>query len=250
MLLGSSKKPIPMKKLQLQSYKQFLSLAFGLFLICGLFVFSASAAEKKPQDYIPSKNAPAVVDRIFSEVFGKKIKPAESEYWKKRARRDKTGESALKGAMAFQKSKGLTMPKSSAVKPAPKKQPENSNQASGTSGGLPLLSLSDILAQLDGVAVLIANDGTYLGLISSNQFNSQSIANEFGTYGSKFSSKSIFNEFGRYGGSFSSQSPFNKFTSTPPRIFIGNTFIGYLTVNSFLSSSINPYSLIGYLTSN
>jgi len=55
--------------------------------------------------------------------------------------------------------------------------------------------------------------GTYLGLISDNPYTSESILNEFGSYGSAFSSTSIFNEFSRFGGKFSSYSPFNDFTA-------------------------------------
>lgn len=220
-----------------QLNKKISILALGFILAFVSLSPTANAA-----DNIPSKNAPAVVERIFSGVFGKKITPTESEYWKNRARSDKTTESALKGAMYFQKAKGLTMPKSATVtKPTVKQSTVSSPSASVPTNPVSLL---------DGTAILIANDGTYLGLISSNEFASESIINPYGSYGSKYASKSIFNEYGRYGGAYSSQSPFNKYTSTPPRIFLGNDFVGYLTINSFKASGINTYSLIGYLQSH
>jgi len=102
------------------------------------------------------------------------------------------------------------------------------------------------LDYLEG-AIIIANDNKFLGKISKNQFDSDSINNEFGTYGSQFSSYSIFNKFGIYGSEFSSLSPFNKFTSTPPRIYKENVFIAYLTVNTFMSPRVDTNLLVAWL---
>jgi len=92
-------------------------------------------------------------------------------------------------------------------------------------------------------AKIIAHDGTYLGKIS-NQFDSESIFNKFGTYGSEFSSSSIFNKFGNYGGEISIYSPFNKITTTPPSIYINGQAEYYFTVNKLKQPNINPYTLI------
>lgn len=98
---------------------------------------------------------------------------------------------------------------------------------------------------------LMANDGTYLGKLTSNEFDADSLLNQFGPYGSEFSPKSIFNEFGPYGGEFSAQSPFNEFSSTPPRIFVNGNFYGYLTVNEFLSQKkINPKGIKQWIRDN
>lgn len=98
---------------------------------------------------------------------------------------------------------------------------------------------------------IMAADGTFLGKLTSNSFDSESIFNEFGNYGSKFSTTSIFNEFSSYGGQFSSLSPFNSFTSTPPKIFINGNFWGYLTVNDFVSGQkLNPNRLKDWVIEN
>ena len=78
------------------------------------------------------------------------------------------------------------------------------------------------------------NHDTYLGCLNCSSFNSSSIWNEFGSYGSSFNSNSIWNEFGTYGSKFSSYSPWNAYSSSPPAIVDrdGN-FYGYLTVNRF-----------------
>lgn len=58
-------------------------------------------------DTIVNANVPAVVARLFQQVYGRSITPSESTYWKNRARTDKKTESALKGAMAFHNAKGI-----------------------------------------------------------------------------------------------------------------------------------------------
>lgn len=97
------------------------------------------------------------------------------------------------------------------------------------------------LCQLVSGSVIIAQDGknTYLGKIT-NSFDSDSIFNEFGTYGSEFNNKSIWNEFSTFGSEFSNYSPFNQFTSTPPMIIKNNRIIGYLTANETMANSVSP----------
>jgi hypothetical protein len=97
---------------------------------------------------------------------------------------------------------------------------------------------------------IYADDGTYLGLISTNQFASESIVNSFGSYGSSFSATSIHNQFGSYGGAFSVQSPFNSFTTTPPGIFVGSSFVAYLTTNTIKTPRVDPNQLLTYLQGN
>ncbi len=96
-------------------------------------------------------------------------------------------------------------------------------------------------------AQIFANNGQFLGVITTNRFSSDALCNEFGTYGSKFSSVSILNQFGIYGSQFSNLSPFNQFTSTPPVIVKNGTAVAYLTLNTALSPRVDPYALIGWL---
>ena len=73
--------------------------------------------------------------------------------------------------------------------------------------------------------------GTY-----GSKYSSESIWNEYGTYGSKYSSKSIWNEYGTYGSEYSSYSPWNEYASTPPVVVDSRgNFYGYLTANEFIS---------------
>jgi glutaredoxin-related protein len=102
-----------------------------------------------------------------------------------------------------------------------------------------------------GESFLIANDNEYLGKLTSNEYDSDSLLNQFGPYGNEFSPKSIFNEFGTYGSEFSSLSPFNKFTSTPPKIFVDGQFYGHLTVNELIfGKKISPISVKQWIKEN
>ncbi|GIO13579.1 hypothetical protein J19TS2_31340 [Cohnella xylanilytica] len=98
---------------------------------------------------------------------------------------------------------------------------------------------------------LYSYDGkTYLGKITSNSFDTDSVFNEFGTYGSKFSTSSIWDEFGDYGSSFSNTSAFNKLASQPPAIVLNGKFIGYVTVNSSFPNAISPGALLEWAKKN
>ena len=100
---------------------------------------------------------------------------------------------------------------------------------------------------LDGTAVIKAQDGTYLGLISSDRLEADSLANSFGSYGNPYSPISIRNEYGTYGGLYGVHSPFNQYTQTPPVIIKGGRVIAYLTVNPYLKPAISPHDLLSEL---
>jgi hypothetical protein len=90
-------------------------------------------------------------------------------------------------------------------------------------------------------AVLIAQDdkNTFLGKIT-NAYDSESIFNEYGTYGSQYNSSSIWNQYGTFGSEYSAHSPHNSYTSTPPMIIKNKKILGYLTANKSIKSSITP----------
>jgi hypothetical protein len=68
---------------------------------------------------------------------------------------------------------------------------------------------------------LYSNDGkTFLGKLTTNIYDSESIYNEYGTYGSKYSANSIWNKYGTYGSEFSDESAFNDLATKPPIIVL------------------------------
>jgi len=78
------------------------------------------------------------------------------------------------------------------------------------------------------------NNDVYLGCLNCDKYNSNSIWNAYGTYGSKYNSNSIWNAYGTYGSKYNSYSPWNAYSSDPPVVVDkeGN-FCGYFTVNAY-----------------
>src|SRR6185503_17591926 len=75
---------------------------------------------------------------------------------------------------------------------------------------------------------------TYLGCLSCSEFATDSIFNEFSTYGNSFSSQSIFNSYSQFGSPYSAFSACNPYASDPPVVVdeAGN-FYGRLTINRY-----------------
>ena len=74
----------------------------------------------------------------------------------------------------------------------------------------------------------------YLGKLNANEYDPESIWNEYGKYGNKYNSNSIWNEYGKYGSDYSQYSPFNDYASHPPVLKDKNgRFYGYFTANEY-----------------
>jgi hypothetical protein len=87
------------------------------------------------------------------------------------------------------------------------------------------------------------NHEVFLGCLTCGKFITDSVCNEFGTYGSEFQAESIWNQFGVYGSEFQQYSPWNEFSITGPGIYNENKsiFYGTFTINDFdASQTTNP----------
>lgn len=102
------------------------------------------------------------------------------------------------------------------------------------------------LDRLEGT-ILTAADGQMLGKVSRNRFDSESLMNSFGPYGSRYSSTSIFNQYGAYGSQYSALSPFNRYNTTPPMFVRDGKTVAYLSVNQYVSPRIDPQRLLAWL---
>lgn len=79
-------------------------------------------------------------------------------------------------------------------------------------------SFIELLKNLDGQGQLWSPSGQFLGRLSSNPNELNSIINPYGFYGSSFSATSIRNRSGQYGGFQGIYSPFNPNCLNPPFI--------------------------------
>lgn len=100
-----------------------------------------------------------------------------------------------------------------------------------------------LIHDLEG-AVLVAEDGTYLGKITWNDVDPDSIFNNVGRFGSDVSATSIWNDVSRYGSDISADSPFNDMALSPPRIVKDGNVVGVLSVNDGRPDVIHPKALL------
>lgn len=68
---------------------------------------------------------------------------------------------------------------------------------------------------------IYSQDGKYLGNLSANPYDPNSVSNPYGRYGSRYSPDSINNPYGQYGSRYSNQSPNNPYATSVP-IIINN----------------------------
>ncbi len=121
---------------------------------------------------------------------------------------------------------------------------------------LPLLMQGRIVESEEHARILnkesfiVAADGTFLGKLSPNRFDSESIFNAFGPYGNKFSSNSLFNKFSTYGNQFNELSPYNKFSKKPPKLIVKGELVAYLTANNSIRPRVDPEELMAWAERN
>lgn len=87
----------------------------------------------------------------------------------------------------------------------------------------------------------------YLGKLTTNQYDTDSIFNEYGTYGSEYQKLSIFNKYGDYGSPYSNESAFNDYAKKPPAIVYNGKVVGYLSTNNNLKGAVTLASLVDWL---
>lgn len=111
------------------------------------------------------------------------------------------------------------------------------------------MSIVDFLVSVNGVAQLWAADGQFLGVLSSNLYDPNSISNPHANYGGSHGIYSIRNLYGLYGSQYGVYSPYNNFCINPPVVFYQNQPVLMVTKNSYVISNglpiIDPDLLLG-----
>ncbi|SES68270.1 hypothetical protein SAMN05216412_101223 [Nitrosospira multiformis] len=85
------------------------------------------------------------------------------------------------------------------------------------------------LAQADPPALRDRQTGKYLGNLSANPYDSNSVNNPFGRYGSPYSADSINNPYGQYGSRYSNDSPNNPYATN------GREYMGVVETTAAIS---------------
>ena len=82
--------------------------------------------------------------------------------------------------------------------------------------------------------LLLFSDDTFLGCLSCSKYDSNSICNPYGSYGSKYSGSSIWNPYGSFGNPYSANSPWNRYsTSSPSIVDRSGNFYGRFSINIY-----------------
>jgi hypothetical protein len=112
------------------------------------------------------------------------------------------------------------------------------------------MMLIDLLA-LDGKLELYARDGQFLGLLSSDRTDPNSVIN-LRTYGNPHNINSIYYEHGIYGGQYGRHSPYNRYCLYPPEIVFQQQCLGLVTKNKHILNNdltiVDPDILISIYT--
>ena len=87
----------------------------------------------------------------------------------------------------------------------------------------------------------------YLGKLSNNPYNADSVSNPYGQYGNKYSPNSINNTYGQYGNVYSDKSVNNPYADNAPKLYDSRgNYRGKLSNNKYDPESIsNPYGKYG-----
>jgi hypothetical protein len=93
------------------------------------------------------------------------------------------------------------------------------------------MSILDFLVSINGAGQLWAADGQFLGVLSSDRYDSNSINNIDGMYGSRYGTYSISNPCGVYGGTYGMYSPHNSYCLNPPFVIYQGQAVLFLSKN-------------------
>jgi len=78
------------------------------------------------------------------------------------------------------------------------------------------------------------NHDVFLGCLNCTKYDTNSIWNKYGDFGSKYNEKCIWNKYGSYSGKYNDTSPFNKYANYPPVLVDAEgNFYGYFTSNTY-----------------
>ncbi len=94
---------------------------------------------------------------------------------------------------------------------------------------------------------LLAADGNFVGKLTTNVYDQESICNQYGTYGSQYSAMSIWNQYSQYGSRYALYSVYNQYTMSPPAIYLRGVQVGYLTKNTYKYKHIDPDNILVWM---
>lgn len=97
------------------------------------------------------------------------------------------------------------------------------------------------------ISISSISAANFIGNYNTNQYDSNSVTNSYGQYGSPYNSDSINNPYGQYGSPYSYKSATNPYATDAPKLYDQNgNYRGKLSANRYDPESIsNPYGRYG-----
>jgi hypothetical protein len=111
-----------------------------------------------------------------------------------------------------------------------------------------LIAAFAVPALADPPVLVDPDTGQYLGTLSSNPYDSDSVNNPYGQYGSRYSATSVNNPYGEYGSRYSNKSAHNPYATDAPAIVDPDTgqYLGRYSSDPYAPDSVsNPYGRYG-----
>ena len=103
---------------------------------------------------------------------------------------------------------------------------------------IPCISLAQDLLIFGG-----SGHDDFLGCLKCNVYSSESVCNEYGTYGNEYGTGNLWNEYSTpYGNEYSISSPWNEYSSSnsvPVLVDRNGGFYGYFTINEYRSDAVD-----------
>ena len=115
---------------------------------------------------------------------------------------------------------------------------------------LAILSATPTAALAQNPLSIMGGDGSFLGIITPDKYNKNSICNQYGAYGGKYNPHSIFNEYGTYGGKYSDLGAYSEIAQHPPLIVLDGQVVGVISKNPNIGNSsdrVDPDVLLAYV---
>lgn len=113
-----------------------------------------------------------------------------------------------------------------------------------------LMMLTPLPGRAQEALLLYGGDGhqAFLGCLNCSKYDSNSVQNQYGTYGSAYSTTSIFNHYSEFGSAYSSMSVCGRYAVDPPVVVDreGRSH-GRLTLDSYAPDAIRSENVIRWV---
>lgn len=107
----------------------------------------------------------------------------------------------------------------------------------------------DFVSSYFYIYYIYAQDGQFLGYVNDKYYDSTSLCDVFGPYGSYYSYTSIFYSYSRYGSDYSEYSAFDDDANYPPILYEDGFAVAYVSTNWEFLPRVDPYYLMDLLNS-